>query len=63
MVFFFSPTQSISAPTSGIWSEGKDKNDTSQAHTWNFEVFIDVVKEIVSAVTPAQIIQITVWRS
>uniref|UniRef100_A0A3B3REG1 CCR4-NOT transcription complex subunit 1 n=1 Tax=Paramormyrops kingsleyae TaxID=1676925 RepID=A0A3B3REG1_9TELE len=38
--------QSISAPTSGIWSEGKDKNDTSQTHTWNFEVFIDVVKEI-----------------
>uniref|UniRef100_A0A665V2F0 CCR4-NOT transcription complex subunit 1 n=1 Tax=Echeneis naucrates TaxID=173247 RepID=A0A665V2F0_ECHNA len=40
------PLQSISAPGSGIWSDGKDKNDGSQAHTWNFEVLIDVVKEV-----------------
>lgn len=40
--------QSISAPGSGIWSDGKDKNDGSQAHTWNVEVLIDVVKEVVS---------------
>ncbi|XP_054632175.1 CCR4-NOT transcription complex subunit 1 isoform X10 [Dunckerocampus dactyliophorus] len=39
------PLQSISAPGSGIWSDGKDKNDGSQAHTWNVEVFIDVVKD------------------
>ncbi|XP_041794225.1 CCR4-NOT transcription complex subunit 1 isoform X4 [Chelmon rostratus] len=38
--------QSISAPGSGIWSDGKDKNDGSQAHTWNVEVLIDVVKEV-----------------
>ncbi|KAM3608781.1 uncharacterized protein V6R79_004573 [Siganus canaliculatus] len=40
------PLQSISAPGSGIWSDGKDKNDGSQAHTWNVEVFIDIVKEV-----------------
>ncbi|XP_010881778.1 CCR4-NOT transcription complex subunit 1 isoform X9 [Esox lucius] len=38
--------QSISAPGSGIWSDGKDKSDGSQAHTWNVEVLIDVVKEV-----------------
>lgn len=42
--------QSISAPGSGIWSDGKDKSDSSQPHTWNVEVLIDVVKELVSAV-------------
>ncbi|XP_068168259.1 CCR4-NOT transcription complex subunit 1 isoform X3 [Antennarius striatus] len=40
------PLQSISAPGSGIWSDGKDKNDSSQAHTWNVEVLIDIVKEV-----------------
>uniref|UniRef100_A0A8C9XX10 CCR4-NOT transcription complex, subunit 1 n=1 Tax=Sander lucioperca TaxID=283035 RepID=A0A8C9XX10_SANLU len=40
------PLQSISAPGSGIWSDSKDKNDGSQAHTWNVEVLIDVVKEV-----------------
>lgn len=45
----FSP-QSISAPGSGIWSDGKDKSDGSQPHTWNVEVLIDVVKELVSPV-------------
>nr|XP_020459962.1 CCR4-NOT transcription complex subunit 1 isoform X1 [Monopterus albus] len=40
------PLQSISAPGSGIWSDGKDKNDGSQAHAWNVEVLIDVVKEV-----------------
>lgn len=40
------PLQSISAPGGGIWSDGKDKNDSSQAHTWNVEVLIDVVKEV-----------------
>ncbi|XP_033997031.1 CCR4-NOT transcription complex subunit 1 isoform X3 [Trematomus bernacchii] len=40
------PLQSISAPGSGIWSDGKDKNEGSQAHTWNVEVLIDVVKEV-----------------
>uniref|UniRef100_A0A3Q3XA58 CCR4-NOT transcription complex, subunit 1 n=1 Tax=Mola mola TaxID=94237 RepID=A0A3Q3XA58_MOLML len=40
------PLQSISAPGSGIWSDGKDKNDGSQVHTWNVEVLIDVVKEV-----------------
>lgn len=40
--------QSISTPGSGIWSDGKDKSDGSQAHTWNVEVLIDVVKEVVS---------------
>ncbi|GCB68586.1 hypothetical protein scyTo_0015232 [Scyliorhinus torazame] len=40
--------QSISAPSSGIWSDGKDKSDSAQAHTWNVEIFIDVVKEVVS---------------
>ncbi|XP_076878143.1 CCR4-NOT transcription complex subunit 1 isoform X2 [Brachyhypopomus gauderio] len=40
------PLQSISAPGSGIWSDGKDKSDTSQPHTWNVEVLIDVVKEL-----------------
>lgn len=40
------PLQSIAAPGSGIWSDGKDKNDSSQAHTWNVEVLIDVVKEV-----------------
>ncbi|XP_069757056.1 CCR4-NOT transcription complex subunit 1 isoform X3 [Narcine bancroftii] len=40
------PLQSISAPGSGIWSDGKDKTDSSQAHTWNVEIFIDVVKEV-----------------
>ncbi|XP_035798622.1 CCR4-NOT transcription complex subunit 1 isoform X2 [Amphiprion ocellaris] len=40
------PLQSISAPGSGIWSDGKDKNDGSQAHTWNVEVLIDIVKEV-----------------
>ncbi|KAK3536123.1 hypothetical protein QTP70_031029 [Hemibagrus guttatus] len=38
--------QSISAPGSGIWSDGKDKSDSSQLHTWNVEVLIDVVKEL-----------------
>ncbi|CAN2389296.1 CCR4-NOT transcription complex subunit [Pristimantis euphronides] len=38
--------QSISSPGSGIWSDGKDKNDSVQAHTWNVEVFIDVVKDL-----------------
>uniref|UniRef100_A0A8D2MV70 CCR4-NOT transcription complex subunit 1 n=1 Tax=Zonotrichia albicollis TaxID=44394 RepID=A0A8D2MV70_ZONAL len=38
--------QSISAPGSGIWSDGKDKSDGSQAHTWNVEVLIDVLKEL-----------------
>ncbi|GCC35607.1 hypothetical protein chiPu_0014093 [Chiloscyllium punctatum] len=38
--------QSISAPSSGIWSDGKDKSDSAQAHTWNVEIFIDVVKEV-----------------
>ncbi|XP_034032868.1 CCR4-NOT transcription complex subunit 1 isoform X2 [Thalassophryne amazonica] len=40
------PLQSISSPGSGIWSDGKDKNDGSQAHTWNVDVLIDVVKEV-----------------
>uniref|UniRef100_A0A8C3ECZ1 CCR4-NOT transcription complex subunit 1 n=1 Tax=Corvus moneduloides TaxID=1196302 RepID=A0A8C3ECZ1_CORMO len=40
------PLQSISAPGSGIWSDGKDKSDGSQAHTWNVEVLIDVLKEL-----------------
>ncbi|XP_015223980.1 CCR4-NOT transcription complex subunit 1 isoform X6 [Lepisosteus oculatus] len=40
------PLQSISAPGSGIWSDGKDKSDGSQVHTWNVEVLIDVVKEV-----------------
>uniref|UniRef100_A0A673IJK8 CCR4-NOT transcription complex subunit 1 n=1 Tax=Sinocyclocheilus rhinocerous TaxID=307959 RepID=A0A673IJK8_9TELE len=39
--------QSISNPVGGgIWSDGKDKSDGSQAHTWNVEVLIDVVKEV-----------------
>lgn len=46
MAFLF--LQSISAPGSGIWSDGKDKNDGSQTHTWNVEVLIDIVKEVVS---------------
>lgn len=46
--------QSISAPGSGIWSDGKDKNDGSQAHTWNVEVLIDVVKEVVRIVFVSQ---------
>ncbi|XP_028814691.1 CCR4-NOT transcription complex subunit 1 isoform X3 [Denticeps clupeoides] len=40
------PLQSITAPGSGIWSDGKDKSDGTQAHTWNVEVLIDVVKEV-----------------
>lgn len=40
--------QSITTPGSGIWSDGKDKSDGSQAHSWNVEVLIDVVKEVVS---------------
>lgn len=40
--------QSISAPGSGIWSDGKDKSDGAQVHTWNVEVLIDVLKELVS---------------
>uniref|UniRef100_A0A8C0EPA2 CCR4-NOT transcription complex subunit 1 n=1 Tax=Bubo bubo TaxID=30461 RepID=A0A8C0EPA2_BUBBB len=40
------PLQSISAPGSGIWSDGKDKSDGAQAHTWNVEVLIDVLKEL-----------------
>ncbi|XP_026508626.1 CCR4-NOT transcription complex subunit 1 isoform X8 [Trachemys scripta elegans] len=40
------PLQSISAPGSGIWSDGKDKSDGTQAHTWNVEVLIDVLKEL-----------------
>ncbi|XP_042196278.1 CCR4-NOT transcription complex subunit 1 isoform X7 [Callorhinchus milii] len=40
------PLQSISSPGSGIWSDGKDKSDSAQAHTWNVEIFIDVVKEL-----------------
>lgn len=43
--------QSISAPGSGIWSDGKDKSDGAQAHTWNVEVLIDVLKELVSFVS------------
>lgn len=46
MIWFL--LQSISSPGSGIWSDGKDKNDVSQPHTWNVEVFIDIVKEVVS---------------
>uniref|UniRef100_A0A671QAX9 CCR4-NOT transcription complex subunit 1 n=1 Tax=Sinocyclocheilus anshuiensis TaxID=1608454 RepID=A0A671QAX9_9TELE len=39
--------QSISNPVGGgIWSDGKDKSDGSQSHTWNVEVLIDVVKEV-----------------
>ncbi|XP_037672114.1 CCR4-NOT transcription complex subunit 1 isoform X4 [Choloepus didactylus] len=40
------PLQSIAAPGSGIWSDGKDKSDGAQAHTWNVEVLIDVLKEL-----------------
>ncbi|XP_063168949.1 CCR4-NOT transcription complex subunit 1 isoform X3 [Candoia aspera] len=40
------PLQSISAPGSGIWSDGRDKNDGMQTHTWNVEVLIDVLKEL-----------------
>ncbi|XP_064193447.1 CCR4-NOT transcription complex subunit 1 isoform X4 [Anguilla rostrata] len=40
------PLQSISAPGSGIWSDGKDKSEGSQTHTWNVEVLIDIVKEV-----------------
>uniref|UniRef100_A0A2K5K0Y5 CCR4-NOT transcription complex subunit 1 n=1 Tax=Colobus angolensis palliatus TaxID=336983 RepID=A0A2K5K0Y5_COLAP len=40
------PLQTISAPGSGIWSDGKDKSDGAQAHTWNVEVLIDVLKEL-----------------
>ncbi|XP_035388324.1 CCR4-NOT transcription complex subunit 1 isoform X8 [Electrophorus electricus] len=40
------PLQSISTPGSGIWSDGKDKSDSSQPHSWNVEVLIDVVKEL-----------------
>ncbi|XP_039209488.1 CCR4-NOT transcription complex subunit 1 isoform X4 [Crotalus tigris] len=40
------PLQSISAPGSGIWSDGRDKNDGTQTHTWNVEVLIDVLKEL-----------------
>ncbi|XP_072292046.1 CCR4-NOT transcription complex subunit 1 isoform X2 [Eucyclogobius newberryi] len=40
------PLQSISAPGGGIWSDGKDKSDSSQSNTWNVEVLIDVVKEV-----------------
>ncbi|XP_030222803.1 CCR4-NOT transcription complex subunit 1 isoform X3 [Gadus morhua] len=40
------PLQSISTPGSSIWSDGKDKSDGSQTHTWNVDVFIDVVKEV-----------------
>ncbi|XP_044519030.1 CCR4-NOT transcription complex subunit 1 [Gracilinanus agilis] len=40
------PLQAISAPGSGIWSDGKDKSDGAQAHTWNVEVLIDVLKEL-----------------
>lgn len=47
LLFYSFILQSISAPGSGIWSDGKDKNDGSQAHTWNVEVLIDVVKEVV----------------
>ncbi|KAG8143770.1 putative CCR4-NOT transcription complex subunit 1-like protein, partial [Naja naja] len=38
--------RSISAPGSGIWSDGRDKNDGTQTHTWNVEVLIDVLKEL-----------------
>uniref|UniRef100_A0A8D2Q5E8 CCR4-NOT transcription complex subunit 1 n=1 Tax=Varanus komodoensis TaxID=61221 RepID=A0A8D2Q5E8_VARKO len=31
---------------SGIWSDGRDKNDGTQTHTWNVEVLIDVLKEL-----------------
>lgn len=42
--------QTVSAPGSGIWSDGKDKSDSSQPHTWNVDVLIDVVKEFVSPI-------------
>uniref|UniRef100_A0A8C5QAP2 CCR4-NOT transcription complex subunit 1 n=1 Tax=Leptobrachium leishanense TaxID=445787 RepID=A0A8C5QAP2_9ANUR len=38
--------QSISSPGSSIWSDGKDKNDGVQPHTWNVEILVDVVKEL-----------------
>lgn len=47
--------QSISAPGSGIWSDGRDKNDGTQTHTWNVEVLIDVLKELVCSYNESQI--------
>ena len=51
--------QSISAPGSGIWSDGKDKSEGAQAHTWNVEVLIDVLKELVSKYDPGFVLILT----
>lgn len=51
--------QSISAPGSGIWSDGKDKSEGAQAHTWNVEVLIDVLKELVSTCDPGFVFILT----
>lgn len=55
--------QSISAPGSGIWSDGKDKSDGAQAHTWNVEVLIDVLKELVSTCNHDFILIMLIWCS
>ncbi|XP_032816690.1 CCR4-NOT transcription complex subunit 1 isoform X5 [Petromyzon marinus] len=39
------PLQSICGPGGSIWSDGKDKSESTQTHTWNVEIFIDVVKD------------------
>uniref|UniRef100_A0A8C4WXR9 CCR4-NOT transcription complex, subunit 1 n=1 Tax=Eptatretus burgeri TaxID=7764 RepID=A0A8C4WXR9_EPTBU len=39
------PLQSICGPGGSIWSDGKDKGEAAQAHTWNVEMFIEVVKD------------------
>uniref|UniRef100_UPI00358E5F7C CCR4-NOT transcription complex subunit 1-like isoform X3 n=1 Tax=Myxine glutinosa TaxID=7769 RepID=UPI00358E5F7C len=39
------PLQSICGPGGSIWSDGKDKSEAAQAHTWNVEMFIEIVKD------------------
>ena len=44
--------QVLGGASGGVWSEGKEKADAAaQPSTWNVDVFVQVVKELVSCTT------------
>ena len=47
---FFFKTLGSQNSGAGAWGESKDKPDTGGPGTWNVDIFVQVVKDLVSVV-------------
>ena len=54
MVAIFLDFQAINAPGGGIWNDTKDKPETGGPSSWNVDVFVQTVKDLVSVFSRAR---------